>query len=85
MGESGYLSQINWVTIGSQIFKSVHKQRVCGLSSHSSPAKKELPRQFFFYPLRKQWYIINTLSVLYLISPSGLYIITPKVCSNLSQ
>ena len=39
----------------------------------------------FVYSLRKRWYIINTQSVLYLISPSGLYIITPKVCIILSQ
>lgn len=37
----GYLSQIRWVTIGSQILENAHKQRVCGVSSHSSPAKRE--------------------------------------------
>ena len=34
----GYLSQIRWVTIGSQIFENAHKQRAPRASSHSSPA-----------------------------------------------
>ena len=41
------------------------------------PKNRQAKACLFFYPLRKQWHIIKgDLSPLYLISPSGLYIIT---------
>ena len=67
-------------------FPSGQREQTVNLSSltsvvriHSLPPKNRLAfASLFFYPLRKQWHIIKgDLSPLYLISPSGLHIITP--------
>ena len=44
------------------------------------------PDVYYEYaPYAWRWYIINVLCTLYLISPSGLHIITALPCINLSQ
>ena len=66
-------------------FPSGQREQTVNLSAmpsvvriHPLPPKNRLAfASLFFYPLRKQWHIIKgDLSPLYLISPSGLYIIT---------
>ena len=64
----------SWITQQIPILKN-------GGSTPFGRAKKDSLWTVFFYPLRKQWHIINNgkSPLLYIISPLGLYIITHSV------
>ena len=89
-----YKELVTKVKLNMGVFPSGQRGQTVNLLSstsvvriHPLPPKNRLVKTSrFFYPLRKQWHIIKgDLSPLYLISPSGLYIITRSVHQMLSQ
>ena len=67
-------SQENYFTFGNAEYFTKFKSCIFVLWAQ----KIQVERLGFFYPLRKQWHIINNgKPFLHLISPLGLYLITP--------